>query len=489
MEEKSDRHHRLNGKNPAVRSPPHKSKKGRRSTAALEWVPGNLDPDLPLSLALVKALEESIQSGSLAVGTPLPPHRTLANHLGWSLSTVSKAYREASIRGIVSGRVGQGTFVARPRNEESIQANLPIRLDINLAPDVGQRDVLLAGLRQTAETSDSRTFFAYDAAQGLAAHRDVFAEWISSPRFRPSADNLLLVNGAQHGLDLALSIVAKPGSTVIVEELTYVGFKPAASLRELTLVTAAMDDEGLIPNALDKTFQATGAKVVYTMPTLHSPTARTMSGDRRRAIADVVSRHDALLIEDDVYGFLPQVKQEPIAGLIPDRTIYLASLSKIFELGYRAGIVTVPPRLLKSAQLAVRGAAWSATPLLFEVASNLIQSGALQNAIDDLRREACRRFDIFREVFPKNPAPAQRELSGYHVWLALNGEQSAEDVFYNARKQGILVTPPGSATLSSTPEDGIRLCLGACRAEDLRRALLALKQIVERPSQLLLSVV
>lgn len=487
MEEKSDRH-RLNGKNRAVRSPLRKSKKGRRSTVALEWVPENLDPDLPLSLALVKALEESIQNGSLAVGTSLPTHRTLASHLGWSLSTVSKAYREASIRGIVSGRVGQGTFVARPRNEESIHANLPARLDVNLAPDVGQRDVLLAGLRQIANTSDNRNFFAYDAAQGLAAHRDVFAEWISTPRFRPSADNLLLVNGAQQGLDLALSIAAKPGSTVIVEDLTYVGFKPAAGLRELRLVTAAIDDEGLIPDALDKTFQTTGAKVVYAMPTLHSPTARTMSGDRRKAIADVVSRHDALLIEDDVYGFLPQVKQEPIAGLIPDRTIYLASLSKIFELGYRAGIVTVPPALLKNAQLAMRGTAWSATPLLFEVASNLIQSGVLQAAIDNLRRETHRRFDIFREVFPNNPAPTPRELSGYHVWLALNGEQSAEDVFYNARKQGILVTPPGSATLSSTSEDGIRLCLGACRAEDLRRALLALKQIIERPSQPLLVV-
>ncbi|WP_025038609.1 aminotransferase-like domain-containing protein [Bradyrhizobium sp. DOA9] len=489
MEEKSGRLRRVGGKNHLIGARTQKSKRGRRSTVALEWVPGKLDPDLPLSLALVKSLEESIQNGSLAVGTPLPPHRTLANHLGWSLSTVSKAYREASIRGIVSGRVGQGTFVARPRNEEPVHPNLPVRLDINLAPDVGQRDVLLNGLSQTTSNADKRDFFAYDASHGLARHRDVLAQWISTPHFRPSPDNLLLVNGAQHGLDLALSIVCKPGSTVIVEELTYVGFKPAASLRELSLVTAAMDEEGLVPEDLDQKLEATGAKVVYAMPTLHSPTARTMSTDRRRAIAAVIARRDALLIEDDVYGFLPQNKQEPIAGLLPDRTVYLASLSKIFELGYRAGIVTVPPALLKTAQLAMRGGAWSATPLLFEVASHLIESGALQSTIDDLRREAHRRFEIFREVFPNNPAPTQREVSGYHVWLALDGRQSAEDVFYNARKHGILVTPPGSATLLGTPENGIRLCLGACRGEDLRRTLLALKQVVERPSQLLLSVV
>ncbi len=79
---------------------------------ALSWTPGALDRSLPPYLALLQALEADIREGVLSPGVQLPPHRALASHLGLSLSTVTKAYREAGVRGVVVGRIGQGTFVA-----------------------------------------------------------------------------------------------------------------------------------------------------------------------------------------------------------------------------------------------------------------------------------------------------------------------------------------------------------------------------------------
>ncbi len=149
--------------------------------------------------------------------------------------------------------------------------------------------------------------------------------------------------------------------------------------------------KGLVPEALEERIRETRARLVYAMPTLHSPTARTMSPARRQRIAEIIERHGLHLIEDDVYGFLLDAKPEPIAGLIPDRTLYLSSFSKIFELGFRAGTMAVPAPLIERARLAVRASTWSATPLLFEVALRMVRTGVMERLVRELRQESRRR--------------------------------------------------------------------------------------------------
>ena len=461
-----------------------------RTGTALSWTPVSLDPGLPPYLALLQALDRDVQGGVLPAGTRLPPHRALATHLGLSLSTVTKAYREANIRGVVTGRVGQGTFVARrSAHRTPTSADNLVHFEVNVSPDVGQRRVLQTAIAEVVRSGSADRLFTYDAHQGLPEHRAILAEWISTPGFRPSPGLLLATNGAQHGLDIAVRIACQAGSTILVEELTYVGFKALATLNGYQLSPVAMDAHGLIPEALDQALRTTGSRLVYAMPTLHSPTGRTMPRARRQQIADIIALHDATLIEDDVYGFLLEPRQEPIAGLIPERTIYLASLSKVFELGFRAGIMVVPPGLLSNALLAMRAGAWSATPLLFELGCDLIRTGQLDGVLVRLREEARRRAAVFLRIVPQQKLPHEGLLCGYHVWLELAAGCSAEDVFYKARERGVLVTPPGSASVAGAPEAGIRLCLGASSGPDLERGLLALQQILERPDEAFLNVV
>lgn len=453
------------------------------------WAPERLDPALPPYLALLHALEDAIASGALPPGTRLPPHRTLAGRLGLSLSTVTKAYREAGVRGVVVGRIGQGTFVASPDPMHAAhRSGEMINLGINLAPDVDQRAALRSIFAELARGNALDGLFAYDAQQGLAEHRAELAAWVATPGFQPQAGQMVLTNGAQHALDLALAVLCAPGETILVEELTYVGFRALASLHGYRLEPVAMDGEGLLPEALEARARETGARVVYAMPTLHSPTTRTMTEARRRAIAQVMERHDLQLIEDDVYGFLLDERPVPIAGLIPERTIYLASFSKIFELGYRAGVMAVPPAHLDRAKLAVRASAWSATPLLFEVALRLIRAGVMQRLIHDMREESRRRTAIFRRVFPGQPPPHDGRLSGYHAWLALDGGWTVPDLFFAARNQGVLITPPGSASASGGPEPGVRLCLGASSRAELERGLVILSRLLDSPADSMFSV-
>src|ERR1700753_2566627 len=91
-------------------------------SSSVDWLPALADSDGPLYLAFVRALESDVQSGVWKPGTRLLPQRDMANQLGLSVGTISRAYAEAEARGLISGEVGRGTFVQRPRPPANAKA-------------------------------------------------------------------------------------------------------------------------------------------------------------------------------------------------------------------------------------------------------------------------------------------------------------------------------------------------------------------------------
>ncbi|TAI64222.1 aminotransferase class I/II-fold pyridoxal phosphate-dependent enzyme [Bradyrhizobium sp. Leo170] len=88
-----------------------------------------------------------------------------------------------------------------------------------------------------------------------------------------------------------------------------------------------MDEHGVVPTALDAACRRHAPKAVYLVPTIHNPTTATMPLSRREEVAEILRRNDVLLLEDDAYGPL-EPDAVPLASLIPERTYFMASLSK-----------------------------------------------------------------------------------------------------------------------------------------------------------------
>ena len=177
----------------------------------------------------------------------------------------------------------------------------------------------------------------YSTTEGDPDLRAAIAARLTARGLPTEADELLITSGSQQALTLAAAVLIEPGDRVLVEEPSYLAALQAFALAGAVVVPVACDGDGLDPDAVAAAAAEHGARVLYTVPTFHNPTGRTLPLERRRALAAVAERHGLWLIEDDPYGEL-RYRGEPLPSLatLPgaeDRTLALSTLSKVAAPG------------------------------------------------------------------------------------------------------------------------------------------------------------
>lgn len=450
------------------------------------WVP-DLATRRPRYLALADAIEQDVVSGALAAGARLPPQRDLAFRLGVTVGTVSRAYALVAARGLVSGEVGRGTFVralaAEPRvNPVDDGAAELIKLTVNAPPDPSDHAILREGLLQLAARPGAlQGLMAYTPKRGLADHRAAAAAWIGAMGIDAHADDVILTGGAHQALFASLLGLAAPGDGVLIEALTYAGICHIGERSGLRLRGLALDDEGVLPDALDAACRAEPARLLVLNPTIHNPTTATMSAERRRAIAALARAHDLIVIEDDVYGRLPEQRAAPIAALAPERTIYITSASKSIAPGLRLGMLLGPQRYLEPIAEAQHDLFLTCAPLMAELFKLWQGDGTAQHLAQRQLVEARARQDLARDILGNREYRTQP--TSYHIWLPLPPPWRTAQFVAAARERGVAIDP-GSAFAVDRDQapHAVRISLSAASSrERLRRALQTLALLLDEP--------
>jgi DNA-binding transcriptional MocR family regulator len=437
-----------------------------------DWLPHRGD----VATSLADTLEQAIRSGRLAPGAQLPTHRDLSKRMGVAVSTVSRAYAEAARRGLIGGTVGRGTFVLPTERSSDVSSNreglrplerlyLPlmqredaINLSLNEPLPEGTGERLREALVALAAKRDLDDLARYQPPQGLPEHRAAGAAWLRELGVDVPADDVYAVSGGQTALMTIFLALARPGDTVLTEELTWPGALSVGRLTGIRLMPVAIDDEGLVPDAFEAACQAYRPRFVYTMPTLHNPTTVTASLDRRKQIVRIARTHNVLIVEDDAYGFLVEPRATPYCQLARDITIYLTSLSKSIAPALRVGFMTVPPRLHRAMRAAMRATTAMVSPLLLELTTHLINSGAGREAIR-FQTDAARRRQRLAASILGQASPAPTSL---HYWLRLPSDMRNAVFVADALASGVAVTPGDAFTvLPGHDPGGVRLCLCA----------------------------
>ena len=447
-----------------------------------------LSPDQPRYLAIADAIAQAIQIGQLGGGDRLPPQRELADELGVTVGTVSRGYAEAERRGLVFAEIGRGTFVRKPGQSElwpeekgdpdviDLGLNLPVRL-----PDEG--GLYAEALRGVANESNMAELLTYHPESGTASQLSCAVEWLRRLGFGDAEqNNALITAGSQHGLNVVFSALFGKGAVVLAEELTYPPLKTIAKTFGVRLRPVAMDREGICPEALEEACARGPLPVgLYTTPTIQNPTTATQSLKRRQSIAEIAERYELLIVEDDIHGLLPPEPITPIAGIAPERVIYLTSLSKGLAPGLRIGFFFAPSEFRPRLLAAIHSTMWMAPPLTVEVACRWISDGTAERLLAAKRLEINSRQQMVRKIL--SGQQIRTDPFGYSVWLELPDPWNADELVATMQQRGVIVLGAGAFALNrSRVPQAVRLSIGNSSRSALESALTTLSAVLEEGS-------
>ncbi|WP_232665184.1 aminotransferase-like domain-containing protein [Pseudonocardia sp. TRM90224] len=452
------------------------------------------EPGDPVYRRIAESIAEGIASGRLGVGDRLPTHRALARQLGVAVPTVSRAYREAEQRGLISSTVGRGTFVSgiptlRARHDRGAGERPHVDLSVNGSSRGEHEQLLREALVAAAAEPDLGALLSYASDVGEQLHRESAAAWLSRSGVAVAPERVVLCNGGQHALLVAMGALLRPGDVLLTDELTFPGAKSAALVLGAHVVGVEMDGEGMVPAALEAACAgATPPVALYCMPNAHNPTAITLPARRREAIVEIARRYDLQIIEDDVFGLLVPDDERgiPLAALAPERTLLISSLSKTLTPGLRWGAVTGPAQLTDRLGALVRATILNPAPMAAGIADRWLTDGTAARLLTWQHGEMEARFATARRLFGDCSAVRAVRTAGLHAWLDLHETWTPAAVVDVAERLGIAIAPtsffhadPASATRPGAR--GVRLCLGnAPDHPTLTAALAALAEALDR---------
>jgi GntR family transcriptional regulator/MocR family aminotransferase len=400
--------------------------------------------DKPLRVQLEEQLRDGVRSGRLHAGTALPSTRVLAAELGVARGVVVEAYGQLVAEGYLVARRGAATRVARVAPAEppatAPTARLPparfdLRAEAADRSSFPRRAWLAAARRALAHAPD--TDLGYGASAGAPALRAALAAYLGRARgVGAEAERIVITAGITQAIAMLAAVLRRRGARrVIVEEPGFWQHRTLLVRAGLELVPVPVDDGGLRTDALP------AAAAALATPAHQMPTGAVLAPERRAALLDWATAHDALVLEDDYDGEY-RYDREPVGalqGLGPGHVVYMGSTSKTLAPALRLGWMVLPGDL--AATLAEeRGWSDGGSPVIDQLAlATFIERGELDRHLRRMRLRFRRRRDAVVAALARHLPEAQigGAAAGLHVTAALSPGTDVDAVVARAAARGV----------------------------------------------------
>ena len=472
----------------------------------------------PLYQQLYDALRRSILDGQIRPGQRLPASRVLAQTLGVSRSTVVSAFEQLLAEGYLEGVTGAGTFVCDTLPDNPViqveNKELVIIADEN-RPGLSKRGNQLSTVRLNPafDPPEVRPFqsgvpalevfphtiwgrivarnarhrpkqqLAYQNAAGYRPLREAVATYLRTSRaVRCEADQVIILNGAQQGLDLVARVLLDPGDQAWIEDPGYLGVRAALQGAGIKPVPVPVNEFGL-EVAYGKEV-APDARLVYATPSHQYPMGAVMCVTRRLELLEWASQSKAWILEDD-YDSEYRYDGRPLASLqgldTHQRVLYLGTFSKVLYPSLRLGYLVVPPDLVDAfcAARAVldRHSSWFEQTVLHA----FIEEGHLGRHIRRMRMVYRHRQEVLVDAaqqYLSDWLEVRPSAAGLHVvgWLS---EGADDQAISRAIMEAGLTAPPLSAYRMFHPcRPGLVLGYAGYTETQIRQGVLQLAKVM-----------
>lgn len=424
-----------------------------------------MGPGASLQVRLADSLRQAIESGVLPAGAVLPAERALARDLSVSRSTVTAALSVLKAEGALESRQGSGTVVVGLPVDSEVGATvlpgiLGSRRGIDLAAstpadaralpfvDVDLEALLRSGPRH-----------GY-SPEGLPALRHAVAERFTAQGLASTLDEIVITNGAQHALALALTLLARPGDHVIVDDPTYPGMIDLLASRRLTPLPLPRTAGRIDVTGLRRLVADHDVSIAYLQTGVHNPTGFAAQDWELEDLAAACDDLDLTVLEDLVLADLrfDGTSIRPLAARVRSASVLvIGSISKLGWGGLRIGWLRAPHSLIERLLRARL-----TDDLGSSVPSQVIAAGVLTKFDDvvasrqpTLLSRATLARALLDELLPT--WRAQEPQGGLSLWIELT-TPTAEALSQQAVRHGVTVATGASAVVDGDGAHFIRLC-------------------------------
>ncbi|WLV25838.1 PLP-dependent aminotransferase family protein [Aciduricibacillus chroicocephali] len=447
----------------------------------MSWKPSFSKEEKPIYKTIATQLESDIIEGVLLPGTKLPPQRELADYLDLNVSTISKAFKVCELKGLLSARVGSGTFVSYDAlaNAYLLEETKPKLIEMGATlPDNASFEPLMLQLKSMLREENYEKWFGYGRAGESLWQKEAALKLIERGGYQATADQILFATGAQNTIAAAIASLCSPGDRLGVDQHTYPGLKIVAAMLSVQLVPIRSVNNQMCPEALEDACKNEYIKGIYVIPDNHNPTACSMSEVNRKAIAKVAQKYNLFVLEDASYHLLAESPPTALAAFAPEQVIYIASLSKSIAPGLRMAYVAVPEQFKEQLSRALYNLNVSVSPLLSELAARTILSNEFELIIKNHQNQAIHRNRLVNHYLSEWTCLGAN--TSIFRWLFLPGNLSGAEFEKLAADRGVQVyAAERFAVGNSCPERAVRIAVCAMdKLEELEEGLRILNQLM-----------
>lgn len=367
---------------------------------------------------IIDFIKEKISNGEWPIGSKIPSQRVLAKRFEVNRSTIITALEELMADGLIEAKIGLGTYVANntwtllatnppPDWDEHVKSGLlrPSQStvqEINLAEsnadliqlskgelskDLFPLETMKSVLRRV---SDQLEAFGYEEPKGFLPLREALSDYLKTIGIQASPSSILIVSGALQALQLISVGLLHRGSSVLLEQPSYLYSLRVFQSAGMKLTGLPIDEDGLIPNSISITNKQRNRAILYSIPCFHNPTGILMPDKRRQELLSICKKEQLPMIEDDIYRelWLDEISPSPIkANDKHGHVLYLGSLSKSLSPGLRIGWIVGPEPVIERLSDIKMQTDYGSSSISQRVAAEWFKSGLYEQHLGLVREE------------------------------------------------------------------------------------------------------
>jgi len=463
---------------------------------------------------IANKINDYINNGMFLPGSRLPGVRCLSQQFEVSISTIVQAQQQLESRGLLEARPRSGYYVC---SNPWLKLELPLPSQPELKPAFVNGQALVLQLTHLANQPDFMrlgaavpdiSFMSIRALQRslgkIARHYEQFNANYAFPTGIPELrgqiarrmyltgatvepDEVLITNGCQESLMLALQTVAKSGDIIAIESPTFYGILQAIEAMGMKALEIPTDSqEGLSLAALELALEQWPVKACVLTPNFSNPLGSLMPDNKKQQLVALAHRHGLLLIEDDIYGDLGFSGKRPCSLLSfsegnDGNVIYCSSFSKTISQGLRVGWMVLPRRYFQQAEYLkyVNNLATPSIPQLM-VVDFLAQNG-YERHLRQVQIQYSRQVSLFTHAISKY-FPAGTRVSqpqgGFVLWVELSEDIDALKLSYHMLKHKVSIAPGQIFSATQKYRNCIRLNCAKSWSAELEKSLILLGKAI-----------